>query len=240
MIPLRDNIRSVRLPVVNTAIILACVVVFGYQIVIGPQASMGQAFQPIYLASLTMFKEGGVRLVFGSLILSMFMHGGVFHIAGNMLFLWVFGDNVEDRMGHLRYLVFYLLCGVLATLTHSVIAIAGTPLTGTGALAIPMVGASGAIAGVLGAYYFLFKRAYVRALVPIFFIPVIMDVPAGLFIIVWFIMQVALSVRSLGMTTQVAFWAHIGGFLAGLYLVRLFARRPRPPRPRVIDMRSIE
>ena len=240
MIPLRDNIRSRHLPVVNTAIILTCVAVFFYQLAIGQRAAFDLAFQPAYLASATGFNEGGVRLVFGSMIFSMFMHGGPLHIAGNMLFLWVFGDNVEDKMGHLRYLVFYLLCGVLATMVHSVIAIRSAPLTGTLALATPIAGASGAIAGVLGAYYSLFKRAYIRALVPIFFIFTTVDVPAGLFIIIWFIMQLFSGVGSLGMSTGVAFWAHIGGFLAGLVLVRRLVRQRRPPRPRVVNMRLLD
>lgn len=235
MIPLRDNIRSVHFPVVNTAIIVGCVVVFIYQLV-APQAMHEYAFRPVYLASLSKFADVGSPLVFGSLVLSIFMHGGLLHIGGNMLFLWVFGDNVEDRMGHLRYLIFYLLCGVLASLAHTFITLASTPISGVKALTIPMVGASGAIAGVLGAYYSLFKGAYVRALVPLFFIFTVVDLPAGLFIIIWFIMQLFSGVGSLGMSTGVAFWAHIGGFLAGLYLVRLFVP-PRRRRPRVIDLR---
>ena len=237
MIPLRDNIRSVHFPVVNVAIIVACVVIFIYQIGLGPQAAADYAFRPVYLASLGMFEEVGATVVFSSLLLSIFMHGGFLHIGINMLFLWVFGDNVEDRMGHLRYIVFYLLCGVLATLAHTLIALITSPLTGLEPLTTPLVGASGAIAGVLGAYYALFKGAYIRTLVPIFFIFTVVDVPAGLFIIIWFIMQLFSGVGSLGMSTGVAFWAHIGGFLAGLFLVRLFVPRRRQPRPRVIDLR---
>ena len=236
MIPLRDNIRSVHIPVVNIAIIVTCGIVFVYQLT-APEAISEYAFRPVYLASMNASKEAGVGLVFGSMVLSIFMHGGLFHIAGNMLFLWVFGDNVEDRMGHLRYLVFYVLCGVLATLAHTVITVAGTPLTGAKALAIPMIGASGAIAGVLGAYYSLFKRAHIRALIPIFFIFTMVDVPAGLFIIIWFIMQLFSGVGSLGMSTGVAFWAHVGGFVAGLCLVKLFVPRRRPLQPRVIHLK---
>jgi len=237
MIPLRDNIKSTRYPVVNTALIAACVVVFAYQIV-EPAAIEAYAFRPAYLASLTTIQELGYAGVGGSLLLSMFMHGGLLHIGFNMLFLWVFGDNVEDRMGHLRYLVFYLICGVLATLAHSAISILGALAYGGGSLEIPLVGASGAIAGVLGAYYKLYRHASVRALIPLFFIFTMVDLPARLFIIIWFILQLLYGVSSLGhVGGGVAFWAHIGGFVAGLLLVRLFApQRPRG-RPRVVQMR---
>ncbi len=236
MIPLRDNIRSVRFPVVNTAIIVVCAVVFIWEIA-APQVMFDYAFRPIYLASSTAFKDTGANLVFGSLVLSIFMHGGLFHIGGNMLFLWVFGDNVEDKMGHLRYLIFYLLCGVLATVAHTLIALTTSPLSGgSEALAVPMVGASGAIAGVLGAYYALFKGAYVRTLV-LFIVFTTVDLPAGLFIIIWFVMQLFSGLGSLGMPTGVAFWAHIGGFVAGLYLVRLFVPRRRLPKPRITALR---
>jgi len=236
MIPLRDNIRSVHFPVVNIAIIATCGAIFVYQLT-APAAITQYAFRPVYLASPSEFREVGYQLALGSLILSIFMHGGLLHIGGNMLFLWVFGDNVEDRMGHIRYLIFYLLCGVLASLAHTFITLASTPITGGEALTVPMVGASGAIAGVLGAYYSLFKGAYVRALVPLFFIFTTVDLPAGLFIIIWFIMQLFSGVTSLGVGTGIAFWAHIGGFVAGLYLVRLFVPRRRRPRPRVLDLR---
>ena len=236
MIPLRDNIRSLHRPVVNIAIIVACGVVFIYQLA-APQAIKELAFRPANLLSPTAFTRDGAPLVLGSLVLSIFMHGGLLHIGGNMLFLWVFGDNVEDRMGHLRYLVFYLLCGVLATGVHTLVALLGASLSGGKVLAIPVVGASGAIAGVLGAYYTLFRGAQVRALVPIFFIFTIVNLPAGLFIIIWFIMQLFSGVGSLGMSTGVAFWAHIGGFVAGLCLVRLFVPPRRRPHPRVTALR---
>ncbi len=238
MIPIRDNIKSSRYPLVNTALIVACVIVFVYQL-FEPAAIKAYAFRPAYLASLGTIQELGYAVAGGSLLLSMFMHGGLLHIGFNMLFLWVFGDNVEDRMGHLRYLVFYLICGVLATLAHSAIAVLGAFVSTGDSLEIPLVGASGAIAGVLGAYYKLFRHASVRALIPLFFIFTMVDLPASLFIIIWFVLQLLQGVGSLGQVgAGVAFWAHIGGFVAGLLLVRLFAPQRRSPgRPRVVHMR---
>jgi len=237
MIPIRDNIKSAHYPIVNTALIVACIVVFAYQMV-EPAAIEAYAFRPAYLASLTTIKELGFVGAGSSLLLSMFMHGGLLHIGFNMLFLWVFGDNVEDRMGHLRYLVFYLICGVLATLSHSMIAMLGALTHGGPGLQIPLVGASGAIAGVLGAYYKLFPYASVRALVFLFFLYTLMDLPATLFIIIWFVLQLLYGLSSLGdVGGGVAFWAHIGGFVAGILLVRLFVPRRRlTGRPRIVHM----
>ncbi len=238
MIPIRDNIKSTHYPLVNTGLIIACVVVFVYQLA-DPTAIEALAFRPVYLASLTTMRELGAAAVGGSLLLSMFMHGGLLHIGFNMLFLWVFGDNVEDRMGHLRYLLFYLLCGVLATLSHSIMALLGALTHGGQGLQIPLVGASGAIAGVLGAYYKLYRYAAVRTLIPLFFVFTMADLPASLFIIIWFISQLLYGLSALGHPgAGIAFWAHIGGFVAGIFLVKLFV----PPRrsagkPRIVYMR---
>ena len=231
MLPLTDNIRSRRFPVVNVAIIIACVIVFFAQLSAGLRVSIGEwAFRPEFLIP---GRADGIGDVAVAMILSMFMHGGVMHILGNMLFLWVFGDNIEDRMGHIKYLVFYLVCGVIATLAHS-----GAALFSEG-LQIPLVGASGAIAGVLGAYLVLFKHARVRTLVILFFIITIINLPAPIFLVYWFIIQVL----SIGTATGVAYLAHVGGFIAGFLLVRVFAdtSRPRPPQipppPRVTNLR---
>ena len=246
MIPLRDNIRSTRYPLVNTALIAACVIVFVYQyfyqhlyLHIDQDTVYQYAFRPAYLASLGAIQDAGPQVIAGSLIGSLFMHGGIFHLLANMLFLWVFGDNVEDRMGHLRYLVFYVLCGALATLAHSLMASVSALITSPAALNTALIGASGAIAGVLGAYYKLFKGAYVRTLVVLFIVFTTVDLPAGLFIIIWFVLQLVYGLGTVGQVGGgVAFWAHIGGFVAGLYLVRLFVPRTRPPHaPRVLQMR---
>lgn len=149
---------------------------------------------------------------------AVFLHGGWFHVLSNMLFLWIFGDNVEGRMGHFRYLVFYLLTGYIATLTH----VFCYPLSNT-----PLIGASGAIAGVLGAYLILFPRAKVLTLFFFFIFIQIIPVPAVIFLGLWFMLQIVSGVA--GLTDQaaqgVAFWAHIGGFVAGILLVKLFSRR---------------
>jgi membrane associated rhomboid family serine protease len=153
----------------------------------------------------------------------MFLHGGWLHFLGNMLYLWIFGDNVEDRFGHGRYLVFYLLCGTLAALAQVFTAPSST---------VPMVGASGAIAGVLGAYLVMFPRSRVLTLVPIIFFIQIVEVPATILLGLWFVLQLvngigALSVARGSEIGGVAFWAHAAGFASGMALVWLFRRRER-------------
>lgn len=157
--------------------------------------------------------------VYLTLIVSMFMHGGIAHIAGNMLFLWIFGDNVEDRMGHLRYLIFYLVCGVLASLAHVLTTLMFA--TDPSSLLIPSLGASGAISGVLGGYIVLYPHRRVTAIVFRF----VTDVPAYVAIGIWFAFQLISSTSILGAGSQlggVAYAAHIGGFVAGVVLVKIF------------------
>lgn len=227
MIPLRDNLKSRSTPYVNIGIIGTCIVVFVLQVASADDL-MPWAFVSAHLVSPVAWAELGTEGVLLPAVTAMFMHGGLLHLGFNMLFLWVFGDNVEDRMGHLRYLVFYLVCGLLATATHAVVTLFSE---------IPMVGASGAIAGVLGAYFVLFKHAYVRAIVPIFIIITIMDIPAVVFLGLWFIFQLLAWLGILGGGAGVAFGAHVGGFVAGYLLVRRFVSRRRgPPPPRVVRM----
>ena len=238
MIPIRDNIVSRTVPVVNYGIIATCIAVFFWELS-DPHAAQAHAFKPVFLFSLgDMLHLGPVEIV-GRLMLSTFMHSGWLHIGANMLFLYIFGDNVEDRMGHMRYLVFYLLCGFLATLAHSFMAVVGLGLGDKLGLQTPIIGASGAIAGVLGAYLFLFRGAYVRTLFFIVIIPLFVEIPAAVFIIIWIAMQIFQGVGTLGVSgAGVAFWAHIGGFAAGYYLVRRFVpgNRRLPPRPRILRM----
>ncbi len=148
---------------------------------------------------------------------SMFLHGGLAHLIGNLWTLWIFGDNVEDRMGRGRFLVFYLLCGLIAGAVHYAFN-ADSP--------IPTVGASGAISGVLGAYFLLFPKATLLLLVPIFFYPLFVTVPAVLYLAFWFLAQFLSGTAALGSGPQmnggVAWWAHIGGFIAGVFLLRHF------------------
>jgi membrane associated rhomboid family serine protease len=157
----------------------------------------------------------------GALLTSMFLHGGWFHLIGNMLYLHIFGDNVEDRLGRGRYLLFYLLCGMVAGITQSV--------TNPGS-ALPMVGASGAIAGVSGAYLLFFPTARVVTLVPIFLFVQIIEIPAVFFLVVWFLWQLLSGVATLGDRAGmggVAFWAHVGGFVAGMILGPVLKQRGR-------------
>jgi membrane associated rhomboid family serine protease len=150
----------------------------------------------------------------------MFMHGSWFHLLSNMWTLYIFGDNVEDRMGSARYLVFYLLAGLAAGLVQAAFDPTST---------IPTVGASGAIAGVLGAYFLLFPRSRVITLIPLFFLPWFVEIPAVFFIGIWFLSQLSSGLMALGSAGAfggIAWWAHVGGFLFGLITVYLFARRP--------------
>lgn len=154
--------------------------------------------------------------VYLTLLISMFMHGGIAHIFGNMLFLWIFGDNIEDRLGHVRYLVFYLVCGILASLAHVVM-----NTSGASAL-IPSLGASGAISGVMGGYILLFPRKRVRVIM----LRVLTEVPAFVAVGLWFAFQVVSGLGLFGGGSQeggVAYAAHVGGFIAGLALIKIFA-----------------
>lgn len=222
MIPLRDANPSRRLAVVNIALVLLNVAAFLYEISLGPR--LGDFVMASALTPAEFLAGGGVAR-FGPMFVSMFLHGGWAHLIGNMLFLWIFGDNVEDRLGHLAYLAFYLAAGVAAAFAH----IAFDPASTT-----PMVGASGAVAGVLGAYLVLYPGARVLTIVPIFFLW-ITEVPAWLLLVMWFGLQVLSGSAALSPTTAeaasaVAYWAHVGGFVAGVavgFAAKTFGRRPR-------------
>ncbi len=218
MIPIRDKIPTRRVPYINYLLIAANIFVFILQWLSGSN-------ETTYVTQFALIPanfSNGVNLSnFTDIFTSMFMHAGLAHIAGNMLYLWIFGDNVEDSMGHGKYLFFYLLGGFIASLTH----IITNP-----ASQIPTVGASGAIAAVLGAYLVLYPHARVLTIIPLgFFIRMTM-VPAAIVLGFWFILQLFNGVLSLG--TQdvggVAFWAHIGGFVAGVILARIFAPKRNP------------
>ena len=151
---------------------------------------------------------------YGTLFSSMFLHGGWMHLIGNMLYLWIFGNNIEDVMGHAKFIIFYGVCGVVAALSHAIIDPQST---------IPMVGASGAISGVLGAYLLLYPKARVLVLIPLGFFTQLIHVPAALVLGLWFLMQVFSGGMSLGHEGGgVAFFAHIGGFIAGMVLIGFF------------------
>jgi len=217
--PLKDTVRSREVPLVNLALIGLNVVVFLYEASLPPWALQRFLFAyGLVPARLFAGDAGAVP----TLITSQFLHGGWFHLISNMWALWIFGDNVEDRMGHLRYLVFYLVAGVVAGLAQAFVNPGAT---------VPMVGASGALSGVLGAYLVLFPGARVITLVPLFFLPWFVEVPAVLYLALWFFSQVFNGLFSLAVPVTayggVAWWAHIGGFVAGVLLVPFFARARR-------------
>lgn len=219
MIPLHDDNPTERTPVVTIAFIVACVLVFLYQASLPPQPGEILVFQygaiPAIVFGHADLPEGIVAIpAYATLITSMFLHGGWMHLIGNMLYLWVFGNNIEDVMGHARYVVFYLTCGILAALSHAVTEPSST---------VPMVGASGAISGVLGAYLLLFPRAHVLVLMPGIGMT---RVAAGIVLGMWFVMQLLSGGMSIGSKGGgVAFFAHIGGFIAGMVLIGLFKRQ---------------
>ncbi len=217
MIPIRDEIPTRRVPVVNYLLIAVNILVF----VLMWLAGSAQETLVYQLAMIPSNFTNGVDLgdVF-DIFTSMFMHAGLAHIAGNMLYLWIFGDNVEDRLGHAMYLAFYLVGGVVASLTHF--------LTGPDSQ-VPTVGASGAIAAVLGAYLVLFPQSRIVTFIPLGFFMRLTVVPAIIVLGFWFILQLFSGVLSMGGPDigGVAFWAHIGGFVAGVVMAKLltFGRR---------------
>ncbi|MBI2957035.1 MAG: rhomboid family intramembrane serine protease [Acidobacteria bacterium] len=218
MIPLRDANPSHRPPVVTVLVIAANVVAFLYELLLSDAALERLVFTfGMVPAKLTVFPthpQIGFGDAFLPLVTSMFLHGGWLHLIGNMWFLWIFGDNVEDRLGHLRYLGFYVLCGVVAGLAHALFNLGST---------IPTVGASGAVAGVLGAYFLLFPRARILTLVPYLFL---IELPAYLILLYWLVVQLFSGTASIlaggAAGGGVAWWAHVGGFVAGMVLLRVF------------------
>ena len=214
MIPLRDNIPSYRTPVVTVGLIAVNILVYLNQLTLPPRAAVGfvhlYGLIPLEISSGDLLVPHPVPL-YATPFTSMFVHGGLFHLGGNMLYLWIFGDNVEDRMGRLKFLVFYLLSGLAA---------AAAQIWADPASKIPMIGASGAISGVLGAYLFLFPHARVLTLIPLGFFYRLVEIPALFVLGFWIIVQVLNGVLTLGLQVGgVAWFAHVGGFVAGLAMV---------------------
>lgn len=233
MIPLRDDNPSATVPVVTVTCLVLCVLVFLWQLSLGVAAqraifAMG-VIPAVLLGRAELPEQMSLVAPALTVLTSMFMHGGWMHLIGNMLFLWIFGDNVEDSMGKLRFVVFYLLCGVVATLAQ----VLPEPNSTT-----PMVGASGAISGVLGAYLLLYPHARVLVLIPLGFWPYLARWPAGILLAAWFALQLLSNVLAQkglgGEDGGVAFRAHIGGFVAGMLLIPLMKQRRvrlwAPPR----------
>ena len=222
MIPLRDDNPTTTKPVLTVMLLAANILVFLYQISLGPKAGELMVYQfgaiPAVVTGTKSLPPALVAIppIF-SVFTSMFLHGGLLHIAGNMLYLWIFGNNVEDAMGHIRFFVFYLLSGVAASFSH-IYSDAGS--------VIPSIGASGAISGVLGAYLLLYPHARVLVIIPLGIFSRLIYIPAWIVLGFWFVIQIVSS--SLAGSQQgggVAWWAHIGGFVAGLALVGLFKKR---------------
>ncbi len=217
MIPISDD-NPVRLtPWVNWSLIGLCAAVFAWELSLGarlPAALDVLGFAPVSLAAAAARVPGYVVVPpWITIFTAMFLHGGWLHIAGNMLYLWIFGNNVEDAMGHWRYLVFYLACGVAAAFSFAAMAPGSS---------IPMIGASGAISGVLAAYVLLYPRALIRVVVPLGVLPYFLRISAGWVVGFWFVMQLVNAVLARPGDPGVAWWAHVGGFLAGGLLTPLF------------------
>ncbi|HHM24125.1 MAG TPA: rhomboid family intramembrane serine protease [Bacteroidetes bacterium] len=226
MIPIRDDNPIRQTPYVTISIIVLNVLVFFYQIALGPRGSEAFIFRyGVIPYEITHFKEITANPAFVTpfpniltLFTAMFLHGGFFHLFGNMLYLWIFGDNVEYVLGRGRFVIFYLLTGLCASFLHILMNPSST---------VPMIGASGAISGVLGAYFLKFPRARVLVVIFFFFFIQTVYIPAVFVLGFWFLMQIMSGLSSLGVREAggVAWFAHIGGFLAGMYLVNKMQRR---------------
>lgn len=229
MLPIKDSARTRRTPGVNLSLIAINVVLFLYELSLGPHLN---AFinrfgvVPVHVVAALQGSPDVSHWVLLTLITGAFLHAGWLHLGGNMLFLWIFGDNVEDRLGHFTYLVFYLACGVVANLAE----VSMLPASN-----IPGLGASGAIAGVLGAYAITYPGAMVSVIIPIFLFFPIIDVPALIMIGIWFLTQFFSGVASLTTAAQggggIAWWAHVGGFLFGMLLMVILPKSTMPDPP---------
>ena len=220
MIPIRDTLSSKNYPLVNNLIIAANVVVYLVQMSQGPGLD-----RFIYIYGLVPARYSVPRLAayfsFGdqvfALLSFMFLHGGFWHLLGNMWSLYIFGDNVEDRLGSPRYLLFYLLCGLASGLSHLLLNLHSN---------VPTIGASGAIAGVMGAYFILYPNARILTLIPILIIPWFVEIPAFFFLGFWFVLQFINAAGSQAHGGGIAWWAHIGGFVFGIVLLKLMVSLP--------------
>jgi len=226
MIPLRDNNPRRTFPFITYSLIALNILAFLWEVSLG--RDLATAMSSIAFIPARFWVPGHWIFDLMTIGASMFLHGSLMHIGSNMLYLFIFGDNIEDRLGHFRYLLFYLLCGLAATFAHAIFSASSR---------IPAIGASGAIAGVLGAYLVLFPHARVMTLIPIFFFITIRELPAILILGLWFVLQLFSGVGSLGVRDAqdmggVAYFAHIGGFVAGMILIALFGGLRRAPRRR--------
>ncbi|MEX1080412.1 MAG: rhomboid family intramembrane serine protease [Halofilum sp. (in: g-proteobacteria)] len=221
MLPLKDDNPTQRIPFISYTVLGLCIAVFLWQVSLGPREGQLAVFA-LGMIPAVVFGDAvlpaQVEMVppLATLVTSMFLHGGWMHLIGNMLYLWIFADNVEDSMGHSRFIVFYLVCGLAAAVAQAALDPSSE---------VPMVGASGAISGVLGAYLLLHPKAHVLVLIPLGFLSQLVRLPAGLVLAFWFGLQLFQQMMA-GGGGGVAFMAHIGGFVAGMALIPLF-KRPR-------------
>ena len=220
MIPIHDNNPTHRWPIVTVSLIVSCILVFFWQASLGSRAGTAAVYSfgfipALFFTDASLPAELAVVPAGATLFTSMFLHGGFMHLAGNMLYLWVFGNNIEDVCGHGRFLVFYLLCGVAAAFAQAL----PNPTS-----EVPMIGASGAISGVLGAYLLLFPHARVYVLIP-FWIVWMHEIPAGWLLGFWIVFQLFSGLAAGSAEAGVAWWAHIGGFAAGMALILVFRDR---------------
>ena len=237
MIPYKDENPTVLTPIVTVGLILVNVLAWLFVQGAGSRGALAASVCQLGMIPAELFRTvspgttvplgPGIACVldtphYATVLTSMFMHGGWFHIIGNMWFLWVFGNNIEDSMGHARFAVFYLLCGVVA---------AGTQLLADPHSRVPMVGASGAVSGVMGAYIVLYPRVRVHTLVTLGFFVTTVALPAYVMLGYWLLLQLLLGTVS-RTTGGIAVWAHVGGFIAGLVLIKLFVNRQMAERHR--------
>lgn len=225
MIPFRDNIPSRTYPIITVLLILINVLVFLYELSLGRAIESFVMHYGVVPAAIVAWPETDLPITAVALpyLSSMFLHGGWMHLIGNMWYLWIFGDNVEDRLGHFTFLIFYLACGIGAGIVHTILNLNTY---------IPSVGASGAIAGVLGAYLVSYPFARVLTLVPFFVFMQIIEIPAVFVLGFWFVVQLFSGTAALSTSAAnaggVAYWAHVGGFVIGMLLIGLFPRKDRP------------
>ncbi len=233
MIPIRDTVPSRHYPVVNTVIIVSNILIFMVEM------SQGAALDRfIYIYGLVPARYSVLQIAHHftfyqqmfSFISFMFLHGSFWHLAGNMWFLYIFGDNVEDRLGHLKYLFFYLLCGISSGLAH---------LYFNFDSAMPTIGASGAIAGVMGAYFILYPRARIVTLIPIVFIPYFVELPAAIFLGIWLLIQFISATLTSVNAGGIAWWAHIGGFIFGALFLKILLLIPGEGSPRTFSEATV-
>ena len=223
MIPLHDDNPTDLTPVVTVAFMVLCILVFAWQLTLGEHGQRAilqfGVIPAVLLGDARLAPDLVAVPAWGTVFTSMFMHGGWMHLIGNMLYLWIFGNNVEDAMGHGRFVLFYMLCGIAAVYAQVLPDPEST---------IPMIGASGAISGVLGAYLLLYPRARVLVVIPLGIVVYPLRIPAAIVLLLWFGMQLVSSWVSGDQQGGVAFGAHIGGFIMGVALIPFFRKPDKP------------